>query len=189
MTAAAVLVLGAVGAWAPWRAPDAASRPDGVEVRDCDAGPSTVTFSATLQPAAPGTAGGPVGEAAPQAVLSTPVFSPASEQQVGPSVVLRLRPCEAAGVEVALTASGWVSVQAQRLQAGGATVHIDDPHQLPCEEYGACGAWSGWYLTLGSAGSGSTSFTTPVRWASAGQAPGVLDNEGVLEVSVEVDGA
>ncbi len=208
-TVAALIVMGASFSWSPWREQAQASRPPGVEVRDCDlAEVSVVQFSARLRQLRDGSPGG-VSLQSPTAavsslsdvVLRTRAVGAVAVQQVGRDVAVVMAPCEAVAVEVGLsvprTAAGeedqpvvGVAMQAepQRLHAGDASLYLSAPSQVPCQGGGACGTWTGWYVTLESAGSGETRFSVPVRWGGRSRVAAGAGGWGVLDVAVWVMG-
>ncbi|PRY12206.1 hypothetical protein CLV37_111163 [Kineococcus rhizosphaerae] len=168
-------------------------------VHDCDvAEVSVVQLSARLRQVRGGLAGGLAG-----VVLTTRGADAAEAQQVGPEVAVLLRPCEAAAIGVGLSvprgaggvdggshdpsAAAGLAVQglSQRLHAGEAGLHLSDPSQELCRDGGAGGRWTGWCLTLESAGSGQTTFSVPVRWGARSRD---LGGWGVLDVTVWVRG-
>ncbi|MFD0481717.1 hypothetical protein ACFQ46_03845 [Kineococcus sp. GCM10028916] len=126
--------------------------------------------------------------------------------QVGPQVAVLLRPCEAAAIGVGLSvprgvgdvdgsrhdpsAAAGLVVQglSRRVHAGEASVYLSDSSQVRCRDGGVCGTWTGWCLTLESAGSGQVSFSVPVRSGARSRDLTGLGGWGVLDVTVWVKG-
>lgn len=180
---AGTVVLGAVVVWSPWRGEPL---PPGVDLDGCDASQDvTLSLSASFS----------AGNSAqpPRVVLVSPAIpDDGAVAQDGSTLRFLLAECDGVGValdlEPADRAAGGLAVSAEvesrRLRAGSASVHVNDPSQVPCGDGESCGAWTGWYFTIESGGEGSAVFSTPVRWGSAG---GSLDLAGEVEVTVVVD--
>ena len=187
-----------------------ASHPPGVVVHDCEvAEVSVVQLSARLSQVPAGSSpqsSTTVVTGLADVVLTARIADADAALQVGPQVTVLLRPCEAAAIGVGLSvprgvgdvdgsrhdpsAAAGLVVQglSRRVHAGEASLYLSDPSEVRCRDGGVCGTWTGWCLTLESAGSGQVSFSVPVRWGARSRDLTGPGGWGVLDVTVWVKG-